>query len=222
MAGRGDEALAFSRAREGREGEAPARGRPTSGSPRTPSSQTLEELQADIAERLAPDAADRGAVRLAGEQRRRARRAGRRRRGARGAGRRGAAPRGSTTSGIAWSSRGSPIDQFLAATGRDAESLLAELRVDALRSVKADLALRALAEAEDLEVDDAELDEQPCRERRAPEGRRRRAARPARPQWAYGRGTLGAEEGQGAYMAARPRAARRRGGESDVSRRVCE
>ncbi len=52
------------------------------------------------------------------------------------------------------------IDQFLAATGRDAEALLAELRVDALRSVKADLALRALADAEGLRVDDAELEEQ--------------------------------------------------------------
>jgi trigger factor len=56
--------------------------------------------------------------------------------------------------------QGLSIDQFLAATGRDAESFLAELRVDALRGVKADLALRALAEAEDLHVDDAELDEQ--------------------------------------------------------------
>jgi trigger factor len=56
--------------------------------------------------------------------------------------------------------QGLAIDQFLAATGRDAESFLAELRVDALRGVKADLALRALAEAEDLQVDDAELDEQ--------------------------------------------------------------
>jgi len=56
--------------------------------------------------------------------------------------------------------QGLSIDQLLAATGRDAESLLAELRVDALREVKADLALRALADAEDLQVDDAELEEQ--------------------------------------------------------------
>jgi trigger factor len=56
--------------------------------------------------------------------------------------------------------QGLSIDQFLAATGRDAESFLGELRVDALRGVKADLALRALAEAEELHVDDAELDEQ--------------------------------------------------------------
>ena len=56
--------------------------------------------------------------------------------------------------------QGLSIDQLLAATGRDAESLLAELRVDGLREVKADLALRALADAEGLEVDDAELEEQ--------------------------------------------------------------
>ena len=56
--------------------------------------------------------------------------------------------------------QGLTIDQFLGATGRDAEALLAELRLDALRGVKADLALRALADAEDIQVDDAELDEQ--------------------------------------------------------------
>jgi trigger factor len=55
--------------------------------------------------------------------------------------------------------QGLSLDQFLAATGRDAESLLADLRVDSLRSVKADLALRALAEAEKLEVDETELEE---------------------------------------------------------------
>jgi trigger factor len=51
------------------------------------------------------------------------------------------------------------LDQFLAATGRDADSLLAELRLEAFRAVKADLALRALADAESLEVDDDELAE---------------------------------------------------------------
>jgi len=56
--------------------------------------------------------------------------------------------------------QGLTIDQFLAATGRSAETLLAEMRVDALRAVKADLALRALADAEGLEVDEAELEEQ--------------------------------------------------------------
>lgn len=52
------------------------------------------------------------------------------------------------------------LDQFLMATGRDAESLLAEMRTDAQRAVKADLGLRALAEAEDLDVDETELAEQ--------------------------------------------------------------
>jgi trigger factor len=56
--------------------------------------------------------------------------------------------------------QGLNLEQFLRATGRDAEGLLAELRVDALREVKADLALRALADAEDLQVDDAEFEDQ--------------------------------------------------------------
>jgi trigger factor len=56
--------------------------------------------------------------------------------------------------------QGLSIEQFLGATGRDAQALLDELRVDALGGVKADLALRALADAEDLRVDDAEMEEQ--------------------------------------------------------------
>jgi trigger factor len=52
------------------------------------------------------------------------------------------------------------IDQFLAVTGRSAEDFLAEVRGDALNAVKADLALRALAEAEDLQIDEEEFDEQ--------------------------------------------------------------
>ena len=50
------------------------------------------------------------------------------------------------------------IEQFLEATGRTGEELVAEIRVEAHRAVKADLALRALAEAEALEVTDDELD----------------------------------------------------------------
>jgi len=50
------------------------------------------------------------------------------------------------------------FDQFLAATGRGGDDLLAELRVDAVRAVKADLALRALADAEAIEVTDEELE----------------------------------------------------------------
>jgi trigger factor len=50
------------------------------------------------------------------------------------------------------------LEQLLAASGRTGDDLLAEIRVDALAAVKADLALRALAEAESLEVSDEELD----------------------------------------------------------------
>lgn len=50
------------------------------------------------------------------------------------------------------------FEQFLSATGRNGDELLAELRVDARRAVKADLALRALADAEDIDVTDEELE----------------------------------------------------------------
>jgi trigger factor len=50
------------------------------------------------------------------------------------------------------------LEQFLLASGQDEESLMAGLRVGAERSVKADLALRALADAEDLQITDDELD----------------------------------------------------------------
>lgn len=49
------------------------------------------------------------------------------------------------------------IEQFLAATGRSGDDLVAEVRQDAHRSVKADLALRALADAEALEVTEEEF-----------------------------------------------------------------
>jgi trigger factor len=50
------------------------------------------------------------------------------------------------------------LDQFLSASGRDRDSLLAELQSDADRAVRADLALRALADAENMEVSDEDLD----------------------------------------------------------------
>jgi trigger factor len=50
------------------------------------------------------------------------------------------------------------LEQFLAASGRDRDSLLAELQAEAARAVRADLALRALADAENMEVSDEELD----------------------------------------------------------------
>jgi trigger factor len=49
------------------------------------------------------------------------------------------------------------IDQLLAATGRTGDDLLAEIRTDAQRAVKADLALRAVADAEAITVTDEEL-----------------------------------------------------------------
>ena len=51
------------------------------------------------------------------------------------------------------------LEQFMAASGRDEQALLAEIREEAARAVRADLALRALADAEKVEVDDAELDQ---------------------------------------------------------------
>ena len=50
------------------------------------------------------------------------------------------------------------LSEYLQATGRTPDELLAGVRVDAQRAVKADLALRALAEAEELTVSDEELD----------------------------------------------------------------
>ena len=50
------------------------------------------------------------------------------------------------------------LEQFLAASGRDRDSLLAELQSEADRAVRADLALRALADAENMEVSDEDLD----------------------------------------------------------------
>jgi len=50
------------------------------------------------------------------------------------------------------------LAEYLQATGRTPDDLLAGVRVDAQRAVKADLALRALAEAEELAVSEEELD----------------------------------------------------------------
>ena len=57
-------------------------------------------------------------------------------------------------------SQGMTLGQFLGATGRDEEEFLDELRAGALQSVKVDLALRALVDAEAIEVSDEELDEE--------------------------------------------------------------
>ncbi|HUY63620.1 MAG TPA: trigger factor [Acidimicrobiales bacterium] len=50
------------------------------------------------------------------------------------------------------------LEQFLAASGRDEATLLAEIREEAARAVRVDLALRALAEAEGIEASDDDLD----------------------------------------------------------------
>jgi trigger factor len=57
-------------------------------------------------------------------------------------------------------SQGMSLGQFLGATGRDEQEFLDELRTGSLQSVKVDLALRALVEEEDVEVSDEELDEE--------------------------------------------------------------
>ncbi len=56
--------------------------------------------------------------------------------------------------------QGMNLGQFLGVTGRSEEEFLEELRAGALQSVKADLALRALVEAESIELTDDELDEE--------------------------------------------------------------
>ena len=56
--------------------------------------------------------------------------------------------------------QGMSLGQFLGVTGRSEEEFLEELRAGALQSVKADLALRALVEAEAIEITDEELAEE--------------------------------------------------------------
>ncbi len=56
--------------------------------------------------------------------------------------------------------QGMDFQQFLQATGQDYNSILGELRVTAASSCKVDLALRSIAACENIEVTDAELDEE--------------------------------------------------------------
>jgi trigger factor len=49
------------------------------------------------------------------------------------------------------------LDQYMEATNQDADALIAQLRTQAHEEVRADLALRALADSENLEVTDAAL-----------------------------------------------------------------
>jgi trigger factor len=52
------------------------------------------------------------------------------------------------------------LEQYLQATGQAPDELLAELEEQAKKQVKADLALRALVEAEAIEVDESEVDDE--------------------------------------------------------------
>jgi trigger factor len=56
--------------------------------------------------------------------------------------------------------QGISMEQFIGSTGRDPSAFLDELRTAALESVKVDLALRALADQEQIEISDSELDEE--------------------------------------------------------------
>jgi len=55
-------------------------------------------------------------------------------------------------------SQGIALEQYLAATGQDQVALMEGLKDAAARAVKVDLALRAVADAEDMQVDDDELE----------------------------------------------------------------
>ena len=56
--------------------------------------------------------------------------------------------------------QGATIDQYLAATGQDPQELVDEMRTGATNAVKADLGLRAVAESENLEVTEEDLEEE--------------------------------------------------------------
>ena len=60
--------------------------------------------------------------------------------------------------GMRLEAQGIGIEQYLAQTGQDQEAFVAELRESAAQGVKVDLALRAVALAEEIEVDDEELE----------------------------------------------------------------
>ncbi len=55
------------------------------------------------------------------------------------------------------------VEDYLAATGRSGDELAAELEEQAKKQVRADLALRAVAEAEGIEVEESELDDEIAR-----------------------------------------------------------
>jgi len=57
-------------------------------------------------------------------------------------------------------SQGATVDQYMAARGQEPEGLVEELRLLSVPMVKADLALRALADAEGIEATESDIDEQ--------------------------------------------------------------
>ncbi len=59
--------------------------------------------------------------------------------------------------------QGATIDQYLQATGQEPQAFVDELKAAAVPAVKADLALRALAEAEELEATEEDLDNEIAR-----------------------------------------------------------
>jgi trigger factor len=59
--------------------------------------------------------------------------------------------------------QGATFEQYLQATGQEPQAFLDDLRARAVPQVKADLALRALADAEDLEVSEEDLDNEIAR-----------------------------------------------------------
>jgi trigger factor len=57
-------------------------------------------------------------------------------------------------------SQGHTLEQYMTATGTTQDQLVAQVRIDAVQAVKADLGLRAVAAAEAIEVSDADVDEE--------------------------------------------------------------
>ena len=108
--------------------------------------------------------------------------------------------------------QGLDLGAWLQATGRTQEDVILELRNDSVAAAKLDLALRAVADLEGIEVSDEEIDAEIARlaektgKKAAADAPRARRRRPV------ARGTLGSQEVQGPGMAHRPDRVRRRGG----------
>jgi trigger factor len=59
--------------------------------------------------------------------------------------------------------QGADLEQYLAAMGKPQDEFVSELRAASVHAVKADLALRAVADAESIEADDADIDAEVAR-----------------------------------------------------------